>query len=63
MAIVMIDEIHVHILVPTRLSPSEVTAIQRCLNGNNFKAAFRRTTKTLFRRYPSLGRTTIRVSR
>ena len=63
MAKLLIDEIHVSVYVPKKLSASETDAIWRTLQGKRLNLSLHRAVRAVFRGHRSLNRTTIKVSR
>jgi hypothetical protein len=58
----MIEQFHLSVLVPRRLSPQEGDAMRRTLAGKNFRVRLLRTIRVLFRGYKSLRHATPDVS-
>ena len=59
----LIDEIHIRIAVPARLSDHAVDAIRRRLGSARFGGALRRLLRRFVRRYPPLRQVRVRVTR
>jgi hypothetical protein len=57
----MLDEFHLRLFVPRRMSAAEVRAIRRVLNSKQFGVALRRAVRALFRRYRSLAKVSVRL--
>jgi hypothetical protein len=60
---VLFDEYHLSLLVPRRLSDSEQLAIRRTLGGTGFRSRLYRAAQLVVRRFPSLSRLRITLSR
>lgn len=52
--LVLFEEIHVSVLVPSTLGSVPAQAIRRVLGSSRFRASLRRTVAALIRRYRSL---------
>ena len=59
----LIEEFHVSILVPEDLPAAEGDAIHRTLDNAGFRAALRRAAEQAVRRFPSLDKVRVRLSR
>lgn len=60
---VLIDELLITVHVPARLSAAEGRAVRRTLKGVRFAAALERAIQGVLRRYPSLHRARVSLSR
>ena len=60
---ILIEEFHVSILLPARLTNPACTAVRRTLNNKRFQARLRDAIGNVFRRYPSLNPVKFSVSR
>lgn len=60
---VVIEQFHVTVFVPSKLSPTEVLAVRRALTGPGFRGRLRRAADAVVNRYRSLRRATVHVSR
>jgi hypothetical protein len=60
---VLIDEFHLSFLVPHRLRVFEQRAIRRTLNGPVFRSRLYDAARVVVRRFPSLNRTRLTLSR
>lgn len=60
---VVIDELHVVLLVPKRLSENEARAVRRTLRRSRFSARLQGAIEQLIARFPSLSQVRITVSR
>ncbi len=63
MAKSLIDELHVSIYVSTKLPASVTDAIGKTLKGKRLNLQINGAVRAVFRRYRSLSRCTIKVSR
>ena len=59
---IMLDEFHLRLLVPDRMSPTESRAIRRVINSKRFHAGLVRTLRTFLGRYRSLSKVSIKVA-
>src|SRR5262245_44383403 len=61
MSTVLLDEFHLRLFVPRRLSAAEVRAIRRVLNSKKFNAVLTSTVQSLVSRYRSLAKVGVRI--
>jgi len=61
--LIVMDELHVTLLAPRRLSVPEQDAVTRALNDPSFTAGLRRAVRRLMRRRPELSPVRVRVTR
>jgi hypothetical protein len=61
--LVVFEEFHVTVLIDSRLRPVEYGAMRRTLDRSTFQAALGRAFRSVFRRYPVLGKTRIVLGR
>jgi hypothetical protein len=60
---ILMDEFHVSVTVPSGLSKAEYDAIHRSLKSTRFQKRLREGMRNIFRRYPSLRKTRVAISR
>jgi hypothetical protein len=60
---VLIDEFHLSFLIPIQLSDSEQRAIRRTLSAPVFRSRLYDAARVVVRRFPSLNRTRLTLSR
>ena len=60
---VLIDEFHLSFFVPQHLTAQEQRAIRRTLTDSGFRARLARVAQSVVRRYPSLNRIRLTLSR
>jgi hypothetical protein len=60
---ILIDELHLTIRIPNRLTASEAAAIRRTLDGHRFRSRLRQAIRTVFGRFSTLGKARVSVSR
>jgi hypothetical protein len=60
---VLMEEFHLTVYAPGKLSAAEYGAIHRTLNGRRFRAALDRAVKEVVRRYPSLKKARFTLTR
>jgi hypothetical protein len=60
---VLIDEFHLSLFVPQHLTAQEQRAIRRALTGSGFRARLVRAARSVVRRFPSLNRIRLTLSR
>jgi hypothetical protein len=60
---ILMEELHLTLVVPSKLPANEYRAIHRALNRPSFHAALSAAVRQLLRRYPSLGKLRVRLSR
>ena len=60
---VLMDQFHLTVLVPAGLHAREAAAIRRTLDGSGFRARLGRAVRGVFRRYPSLRKARITITR
>ncbi|MGE3806227.1 MAG: hypothetical protein AB7K24_16285 [Gemmataceae bacterium] len=58
----LIEQFHLDVYVPPDLPRGEARAITRTLNGRAFRTRLRSSIKAVVQRYPTLKKSTIRVS-
>jgi hypothetical protein len=59
---VLIDQLHIDVYVPRDLPFGEARAIARMLNNKSFRTRLRASIRGVVQRYPTLKKTTIRLS-
>jgi hypothetical protein len=59
----LLDEFHLSVLAPRGLPEADYQAICRILATARFRAELRRALRAVWRAYPSLGPTRVRISR
>jgi hypothetical protein len=60
---IMFDQFHLMMFTPRRLPEAKCRAIRRTLNAERFHAKLRRAATDVFRRYPSLNKVRVGLSR
>jgi hypothetical protein len=60
---ILMDELHLTLRVPSKLPAAEYRAIHRSLHRPRFHTALAAAVRELLRRYPSLRRLRVRLSR
>jgi len=60
---VLIDEFHLSLLIPHRLSDSEQRVIRRTLGGQRFRSRLYKAARSVVRRFPTLNRIRLTLSR
>lgn len=58
---VMMDELHLRVFVPEGLPPAESRTILRTLNAPRFRVKLTSALRAVFRTYPSLAKTRVRL--
>jgi len=61
--LILMEEFHISMHVSRGLSEAESRTIHRTLDGKNIQAALRRAVEEVVRRYPSLTKTHVNLSR
>jgi hypothetical protein len=60
---ILVDQFHVTVLAQRGLRAGEYDELRRTLDEPRFRAALRRAARKVFRRYPSLAKVRVLVSR
>ena len=63
MADILLEEIHLTLSAPSRLTPEERDAAQRVLSGRRFMGDLRRAVREVIARIPALSRVRLTVPR
>jgi hypothetical protein len=59
----LIEEFHLSVYVPEGLRPAEYAAIRRTLDAARFRARLKRALRDVFRRYASLAKARVTLTR
>ncbi len=60
---IVMEEFHLTVHVPDGLPTTAYAAMRRALDGARFRARLQNAVKNVFRRYQSLARATVKLSR
>lgn len=60
---ILMEELHLTVYVPPKLTKAQYDAIRRALNGKQFRDALDQAVADLVRRYPSLNKTRFTLTR
>lgn len=60
---ILLDEIHLAVYAPDSLRAASYQAIRKVLDGASFRADLRRAVRDIIRRYPTLDKVRITISR